>query len=507
MTQPDANTQPADSTPYTQPVAEISLGQRAARGFVWTGTLTLLGKIVSMVCQIVLARLLTKEDFGLVAMTLATGNLCMCVSDATFQNVLVRRQKYFTQWAPAFAQLSFLTGLTSALLIVLIAPFAGWFYAEPRVVGLLHVQAIAPVIGSLLVLPMATLQVQLAFRSLAILTFLKNSLIMLLAMVFAIYGYAAYSLLLPGPVVLSLLVVVTWMMVRPKLEWKLNFKRFRYILSDIGFLGLTNIMVIVVSTGDYVVLGYFQDTASVGIYFFAFNFAQQTFYLLSASMANVLRPTLSRYAGQPKLQAEKFLKMAELSAWLLCFACLFQVFAARPLVHLLFGAKWDAAVPIVQLLSIGWVGSSVGGLSFALIEAQGRYRKLFNLQLLYAIIFMAMVTPAAAFGDKHWVAAAVGLHFLVICGPGSIFLATRSDGVPIWRTLKLYAAPIFAGCVALAIPTLLMRGWFGHRDRLQSLIEIGLLVAVSVPSYAILMYVMDRNRFQALRTMIFNGRH
>src|SRR5687768_3960266 len=119
-----------------------SLGRRTLGGFVWATANTVVSKLLGLLGQIVLAKLLLPEDFGLVAMALTVAAFVNIVRDAGLQQVLVHRGSEFPRWAGPAAWMSGTLGVGAMLVMAAAAPLAAWFYQRPELSPLILLLAI-----------------------------------------------------------------------------------------------------------------------------------------------------------------------------------------------------------------------------------------------------------------------------------------------------------------------------------------------------------------------------
>src|SRR5205814_387100 len=129
--------------PLDQPALEtaapipVSLGQRAAVGFVWMALQTIVSKLISVGGQIFLAWWLSESDFALVAFAFTATCFPAQINQVGFKEVLVRRGKRYRLWASSAHWMAIGFGLLSALAMLAIAPPAAHIFKSPQLIGLI----------------------------------------------------------------------------------------------------------------------------------------------------------------------------------------------------------------------------------------------------------------------------------------------------------------------------------------------------------------------------------
>jgi PST family polysaccharide transporter len=444
-----------------------TLAQKTVSGFFWLTAQTLGSKLVNMVGQVVLARLLLPEAWGLVGEAYSVTAFAVFIQQAGLREILIQRQSHFNRWAnPAF-WMSLTLGCLGALVMVILAPVAAWMYEDRSLFYLVLLLALSTPFSGLDIVPDAKLTTELRFRFLASVKWLTAVGTMGLSIVFAKMtwhgtpgGLGAYAFVLPLPLVTILRLVLLWSVARPPIRWHLHFRRWKYLMSDSLTLFVANFCNTVTWYGDYIILGVMHDAKSVGIYFFAFNLATQTMQVFTQNLSSVLFPALSKLQDNVVHQTRAFLRAAELLALIGVPLCLLQAALAGPAINMLFNSWWSPMIRVLQLLSIGMAVRLVASPGGALIQAQGRFRTYLATNAINMAVFLGMVylgswlskgnTAAANLPAARNVAAAVMSYFTII-GPIFLYVAIRPGGGK-WRDIwRIYFAPAVASIIAIGV--------------------------------------------------------
>src|SRR5437879_8025549 len=158
-------------------------------------------KLVNTVGQIVLAWLLSPEDFGLVGLAYTVTAFAGLIQQAGLREILIHRQAHFGRWAnPAF-WMSLTLGCVGAAAMLGLAPVAAWMYDDRRLIGLILVLAATAPFSGLDIVPDAQLTSEMRFRYLAVVKWITAVGAMGLSILFAHYRWGAYSFVLPQPII------------------------------------------------------------------------------------------------------------------------------------------------------------------------------------------------------------------------------------------------------------------------------------------------------------------
>ena len=488
------------------------MAHRAARGFVFTTLQTVGSKALTTIGQIVLAWLLLREDFGLIGLAYTIVTVISLIQQAGIREILIQRGGEFRRWAnPAF-WMSLAFGLGGSLLMAGLAPAAAWFYGEPRLIGLVAILAIGNLIHSLTIVPHARLQIDLNFRLLAWTGLLAVAVSVGASILFAVLGFGAYSFALPVPISQLVRLIFLWVAARPPIRPNPQLRRWRYMVTDSGLLIAIMAMYAITAQGDYVILGRMFPPEMVGLYYWAFALSTQSIQLIALNLATVLFPSFSLLKDEPERLRDGFLRAARVLALVSIPACFLQAAVARPAVQLLFDAKWQEGVVLVQVLSVGWALFSTAYASDSLLKAQGRFVALFLQWAMLAAFFVACVVIGARTWGVTGAAGGVAVYAW-LAGPLGMFVALRPMGGR-WSDVALvFLPPILAGGLSIAAGMLL--GWVARAmlpdaGRWPALVEIiviaGVSVAVFIPAIRLVAAELWGDLVGRLSSVRGNGR-
>ena len=445
---------------------------------------TIGSKVVGFLGQIVLAWLLVPEEFGLVSLALVIMSFAGIVQQSGVREVLIRRHAHFGRWENSAFWLSIASGLAALVLVVAAAPIAEMVFAAPGLAGLAIVLSLAFPANAIAAIPAARLQGDLRFRLVSLLGVFANVGTTALSITFASpwFDLGAYSLVLPVPLIALCRMAALLAIAPPKVRWDLQFHRWSRLLPDSGLVIATAICITVCTQGDYAILGLLHDETVVGVYSFAFNLSSQTTQLLAINLASVLFPALSRLQAEPRRQTEGFLRASRTLALIGIPLCILQAALSRPLIHLIFPAKWVPAIPVLQLLSLGMAVQVATITAGSMMQAQGRFKTLFYVSLLSAVLFLVMVVGGAISGGAISVALVVSAY-LVLTGPVHMYAALR-PGAGTWHDVSsVFFAPVTASAVAIVPAWLVIENVASLQDR--HMVNAALVVASAATIYPV----------------------
>ncbi len=272
---------------------------------------TLLGKFTTLASQIVLARLLLKEEFGMYALAMTVHSFSALLHQAGLIDVLIHRRRAFRLWANSAFWMALFTGLCASLITIAAAPLAAAYYhpANPaRLIQLLSVMAIVFPFNSVGAVSRAKLQIDMRFRDLSMINTTVLILDAVLKIFFAWLGLGVFSFALSNIIVAILQLFLSWQAAPVRLRTDIQFRRWKYLLNDGAMVVVAAFFYWLISEGDYIVLAGFEGLDVVGLYFFAFKMSASTITLLTFQISRVMFPALSQISPVGGNQLRAFVR-------------------------------------------------------------------------------------------------------------------------------------------------------------------------------------------------------
>lgn len=471
--------------------ANKGLGRSTLIGTGWLIAQNFGTRVIGFGSQIVLAKLLAPADFGNLGLALTVTMIATVIANFGVDDVLLQRQKTLRFWATSGFLASFGLGVLSFAGVVMAAPFAATLYHAPVLRMLLPLMALAMPLTALSTVPTAQIRADLNFRFLATYTTFEYLLSQALTIALALLGFGVFSFAIPIPLAAGLRALMFWMVAKPKLG-PVRVRQLKMMGANSAAVFGTKILTAGVGQGDRFVLGLWASKTVVGAYFFAFRLAVQPIQMLAGNLTNVLFPVLSQLRDDPVRQREAALSASRVLAFAVMPYSFLQAAVAEPLLTFVFGEKWQAAIPLVQILSIGLAFDAVSWVAGALLQARGEFRRSLLYSVYFFPLFFAMVAAGASWGSGIGVACAVTLFYGMFAPVYSYWIFHRI-GISLREIVSIYLAPVTLAAISAALAMLTSR-LMPSGDLAKSIC----IAAVGGPLYLALMWVFARAAFRQL---------
>lgn len=443
---------PGDEAYVDVAAVRDELGTRAAR----SGASKLVEQGVILVLSIgstmVLARLLTPADFGVIAMVSTLTALVQSLKHFGLPMAAVHRDTLAIDDVDALFWLNLKLGAATFVLMAAMAPVLAWFYDEPRVAGATVAMALALVVLGLGAQHESLLMRQLRFTTLAVINVGATLIGFLVGIGAAWWGAGYWALVLQLLVTNALYSGSMWSVCR----WRprrsaAGSERLRDLLRYGKQYSLFSVIEHAGRNVDRVLIGYASGAAALGLYDNAFRWSRFPVTQIYAPLTNVAVSGLSRMQREAERFRDYFYRGALPVLTVTLPATLLVAVAARDVVLVLLGDQWLEAVPLLRLLAVAAFLRCFTKLTQWLYLAEGRTHR----QLRWGILATPVLVGAVAAGVP-WGAYGVAVGFaaasLVLTPPAVWYCLQGSvlTGVDFLRTLWRPAlAAGLAACVVL----------------------------------------------------------
>ena len=461
-----------------------NVGSQSARGAAWTLSAQWGLQLVKMSSIVVLARLLTPDDYGLLAMVWPITGFVATVGTLGLSAAVVQRGKLTHEQLSNLFWLNLAVGALLTAAVAAGAPLLARFYGRDELVGI--TMAIAPTLFlmSLTVQHQALLLRQLKFRGVAIRLFVAGVVEVALSVGAAVAGAGYWALVVGqiGGAVVSLVIVWTAVKWRPGRPFRATGTR--ELVSFGGGVSTFEILNYCSKNLDNVLIGKFLGGEQLGLYSRGYGLLMLPLQQVHSPLASVVRPTLAGLWPEPDRYRRYYL--AALSGLCFVVAPVVVVLAvlADEVVTVLLGTRWLESAEVFRWLAVAGLLQTVGYTNGWLYLTSGRAWALARWALISRPIIMISFVIGLPWGITG-VAMSYAISQLVLT-PLGIARASRETPVERRDVLRVCVRPFVvamaAGGVAalayLTVPDATALVELLVRGGLASLTAAGLIAAL-----------------------------
>lgn len=378
---------------------DASLGRRTVNAAQWQMASSATKGILQFGVTILLARLLTPVDFGLVALAMVVVGFAEMVVDLGFGPALVQRDELTPRHVRASFTLSTLVGLAATLLLLLAAPVLALLLRNPAVTDVLRWMSGIFLFAGLAATARAVLQRALDFRGLFFVSLFGYGVGYAgVAVTLALLGFGVWSLVWGALAQSVVACAAALLLTRHSLVPLLSRAELKD-LFDFGLGVMLNRVVVYVSFhGDNLVVGRWLGPAALGLYSRAFQLMLLPLTHLGSITWGVLFSAYSRLQGDRERLSAAYLKGVQLTSLVVAPVMAGMVVAGPHLVVGLYGEQWIAATLPLQVLCAAGLFRAVFAMTGALTHATGAVYAELKRQAVYAALILGGGLAGTAWG-------------------------------------------------------------------------------------------------------------
>jgi O-antigen/teichoic acid export membrane protein len=468
---------------------KVDLKGRSVRG----GAVTMMGQAfkfgLTLGSNVVLARLLTPQDYGLIGMVTAVTGFVTLFKNLGLSMATVQKDEITHEQVSTLFWVNIALSLTTALICAAIAPGIAWFYHEPRLIWITLASVPGFILGGLGVQHAALLNRQMQYKVLMFNDVISNLIGTAAAMVAAWYGLGYWALVIM-PLVAGVIgttgiwIACSW---RPGLPGRKV--GVRSMLAFGGHLTAFNIINYFARNLDNVLIGRYWGAQQLGQYAKAYQLLLLPLSQINAPITGVAIPSLSRLQHEPERFRNYYLKALSVIAFLTMPIITFMVVASEEIIGVILGSQWGDAILLFRLLAISALFQPIINATGWLYISTGRTDKLFKWGL-----FASSLTVASFFIGLPHQAYGVALSYaiaMVLQTLPAIYYSTRGTSIAVFDVIQAVHQTLISSVVAGAFV-------FGFKIFLGSSIPMWVAViiysAVMSSGYLLLIFYIFRKK-------------
>ena len=403
---------------------EERLSHRVVKSGFWVFALRITDRIFYLIRLVVLARVLSPRDFGLMGIAMLTMLILENFSQTGFQAALIQKKEDIESYLNTAWTTMIIRGIVLFSILFFIAPYAATFFKSPEAKPIIQVVGFSFLIQAFTNIGIIYFQKELEFNKQFIYQLSGTLADFIVAVSAALILRNVWALifgLLAGNVVRF---VVSYFIhpYRPRLSF--NFDKVKE-LSGFGrwVLG-SSILLFLTTQGDSVLVGKLLGVTMLGFYQMAYRISNMPATEITHVISQVTFPAYAKIQDNiPKLR-EAYLKVLQFTAFL-SFPIAGLIFVLAPdFTRIFLGEKWMPMVPAMQVLVVAGLVRSIAATAGHIFYAVGRPKIDTTLQTVRLIILAALIYPLTI---KWGIigASSVALLSILIPSIGFSFLAIK----------------------------------------------------------------------------------
>jgi O-antigen/teichoic acid export membrane protein len=437
-----------------------SLKAAARAGSRWTAFQFGGSRLATFLVFLVLARLLTPEEFGVVAIATVFVALLQLLAEGGFSQALIQRRDLEPGHVDTVFWTSVGTGLLLAVGLALAARPLSVLYGQPLLAEIVPVLAIGLVLSAFGSTQSAQLRRAMQFRPLAVRAIVSNVVAGATGVVLALLGAGVWALVVQYVVLNAVQTVLLWAFAVSRPGLRVSRRHFADIFGFSRHTLGNQLLQFTSTRSDDFLIGAFLGAGPLGLYAVAYRLLTTLNDVINQTLLGVAFPVFARLQHDTARLRNAYCTVLKVGAAMAFPGFGFFVLAAPEVVEVVFGARWLPAAPVMAVLAIFGALQTSLLITDSCLNAIGRPGVVFRNRLLSTGVQVVAFAVAAPFGII-WVAWSLVARAYLLA-PLPVWSLIRAGVVDLRAWLGSFVTPLLGTAVMLGAVAVVRASLLGH---------------------------------------------
>ena len=375
-----------------------SLKQKAAKGVLWSTVERFSVQGVQFLIMIVMARLLTPHDYGLIGMLAIFIAVAQSLIDSGFSQALIRKQDRTEADNNTVFYFNIVVSTLLYLILYASAPFVADFYNTPQLCPVMRVVCLSIIFNSLAVVQRALLTIRIDFKTQAKAALTAAVTSGAVGITMAYHGFGVWSLVTQQLLNLGINTGLLWLLSkwRPRLMY--SWQSFHELFAFGSKLLASGLLDTIYRNIYPIVIGKLFSASSLGHYTRAHQFSEFPSSNLTGIIQRVTYPVLCEIQNDDARLASIYRRFLKLSAFIIFPLMVGLSSVAKPFVNIVLGPQWSFCGQLLQILCFGMMWYPIHSVNLNLLQVKGRSDLFLKLEIIKKILGISVLCVTAPFG-------------------------------------------------------------------------------------------------------------
>ena len=371
---------------------------KAQKGLIWSSVERFSTQGIQFIFTIILARLLSPEDYGIIAMPMIFLAIAQIFIDSGFANALIRKPNLCEKDLSTALIFNIFVGFICYTILFIASPYIAVFYNTPILEDVLKITSLTILFNPLGTVQQAILTKKIDFKIQARVSIISASIGGIIGVCMAFYDFGVWSLAFSQAVTSLLRVLLLWKYSKwfPKTGW--NVDSFNYLWGYGSKLLLAGLIDCIYQNAYPLIIGKFYTASSLGYY----TRAQQFAHLPTVNVYGILRrvtfPLLSEIQQDDERMKKAFMKILRLTVYIMFPLMSTILGSSKSIILVLISDKWENSIIFLQILCIAMMVRPIDALNLNLLTIKGRTDLFLRLEIIKKILGIVILLFSLSFG-------------------------------------------------------------------------------------------------------------
>lgn len=360
----------------------MSLKKEAGKGLFWVAVERLGQQGLQAITFVILARLLTPEDFGLIGMIMIFFAVSQSFIDSGMGQALIREKEITNQDRSTVFWLNLILSCLFYVLLFVTAPAISRFYEQPELISLIRLMGLAVIFNGIAIVQRSEMTQQLEFKKQTYAQIPAIVIASIVAITMAYLNYGVWALAVQFVVVAFISSILLWTIQPARILFKWSYESFSR-LFNFGYKLLISGLIATTYQHIYkLVIGKFFSAATLGLYTQAQRLQQLASQSLIGIIQKVTYPLLAKAGDDVERLKKGYLMVIQSSSFVIFPAMLGLILFAEPIMQYVLGSQWLPAAPFLQLLCASGIIYHLHSINLNVLKVLGRSDLFLKLEII-----------------------------------------------------------------------------------------------------------------------------
>ena len=375
-----------------------SLKEKTVKGTIWTGIERFWVQGVQFLVMLVVARILSPKDYGLIGMLAIFIHVSQSLVDSGFSQALIRKKNRTEIDHNTIFYFNIVMSLFFYVLLYSIAPLVASFYKQPVLCSVMRIFCLVVIIESFNIVQRSLYTIHLDFKKLARASMSSAIISGIAAIYMAKKGFGVWTLVYQQIIFGIVSTIVLWYYSSWRPKWIYSWKSFKEMFS-FGFnLLISGLLDIIYKNLYTIVTGKVFNATSLGYYSRADHYAQLPASNFNSIFLRVTYPVLCKMQDDDVKLRENYRKLLRVSAFIIFPVMCGLAGAAYPSVVMVIGKKWSYAAVLLVPICLAKMWYPIHAINLNLLKVKGRSDLFLRLEIIKKILGTCIIFLSIPFG-------------------------------------------------------------------------------------------------------------
>lgn len=415
-------------------MAEQSLKDKTVKGTFWSAADAFLGQGVTFIVGLVLARLLSPEEYGLIGIVTIFTTIMLGVVDSGFSNALIRKKEVSDKDYSTLFIINMAMSIFMYVVLFVTAPAIAHFFSRPQLIELCRVMGLLLIFQALSIVQYTILSRKIDFKTKTKASVISAVVSGIIGIVMALLGGGVWSLVAQQLSKQLLYSICLWFFNRWWLRLRFSLESLKYMWGFGWKLLVSGLLNNIWNQLYQTIVGKFYSPATLGQYSRSKEYAS----IFSSNFASIVQrvsyPVLSQVQDDKERMVSAYRRVIKMTMFVTAICMISLGAVSEPLIFCLIGPQWHEAATYLPLICLSMSLYPLHAINLNMLQVQNRTDIFLYLEIIKKVLAIGPLC-LGIFVNIYWM-----LLGTIVVGVISFFLNSYYTGRELmyssWMQLK-----------------------------------------------------------------------